>query len=186
MTNTSTGQLVYPLSQASLFLSTATNNTYKGFLNSTGGADPLWPTALACAVVERTRGRTGVDRTPACVSLFTKYCWSGIEAVLVSATSTTSAGTGTVSSTSSPRVSTISGSTVTPVSTIQASTTPVVSRSTVAGGGLAGAAGTSLVLNTVTAVGTVAPSATVASSGAEKKQVGGIVVAALAMVMVVV
>jgi lysophospholipase len=75
ITNTSTSQLVYPDDEATSFLDTASAIVYNGWEN-----DAEWPTCLACAVVERTRGREGVDRTAACEKCFDKYCWSEVEA----------------------------------------------------------------------------------------------------------
>jgi lysophospholipase len=72
VTNTSTGQLVYPNSQAISFLDTASAMVYNGWDN-----DAEWSTCLGCALVERTRGKEGVDRTRACERCFKTYCWEG-------------------------------------------------------------------------------------------------------------
>lgn len=77
-TNTTTGQLVYPNAQASKILDTSFALTTRG-IPTNGTSDAQWPTCLACAVVERTRGTKGVDRTPACESCFGRYCWDETE-----------------------------------------------------------------------------------------------------------
>lgn len=76
VTNTSTGQLVYMNNETSLFLDTAVDIATRG----RSGNSTEWTTCLACAVVERTRGREGVDRTPTCNTCFQQYCWDGTEA----------------------------------------------------------------------------------------------------------
>ncbi|KAJ7023454.1 lysophospholipase [Mycena alexandri] len=37
--------------------------------------DPEWPACLACAVVDRARGRQRVARTGVCETCFARYCW---------------------------------------------------------------------------------------------------------------
>lgn len=90
VTNTSTSQLVYPDAEATSFLDTASAIVYNGWDN-----DAEWPTCLACAVVERTRGREGVDRTSACEKCFDKYCWSEVEAATEGGNSSTGGGSST-------------------------------------------------------------------------------------------
>ena len=75
-TNRTTSQLAYNHTQQVAFLDASVALTSRGIPAANGTADPLWPTCLACAVVERTRGKTGVDRTAACTSCFSRYCWS--------------------------------------------------------------------------------------------------------------
>ncbi|ORY72587.1 lysophospholipase catalytic domain-domain-containing protein [Leucosporidium creatinivorum] len=70
VTNTSTSQLVYPDTEAISFLDTASAIVYNGWDN-----DAEWSTCLACALVERTRGKEGLDRTRACGRCFKTYCW---------------------------------------------------------------------------------------------------------------
>lgn len=78
VTNTTTGQLVYLNNQTTAFLDTTFALTTRG-IPTNGTADPEWATCLACAVVERMRGKKGVDQTAACTACFTKYCWNEVE-----------------------------------------------------------------------------------------------------------
>lgn len=78
VTNTSTGQLVYTNEEAQQFLDTAVDISTRGMNNNA----TEWATCLACAVVERTRGREGVDRTATCDTCFASYCWDGSESAL--------------------------------------------------------------------------------------------------------
>ena len=71
VTNTTTGQLVYLNNQTTAFLDTTFALTTRG-IPTNGTADPEWATCLACAVVERMRGKKGVDQTAACTACFTK------------------------------------------------------------------------------------------------------------------
>lgn len=96
ITNTSTGQIAYPDVQSVAFLDKTFQIATSG-IPTNGTADPLWGQCLACAVVERTRGRAGVDQTSACTACFSRYCWDGSEkAVAASGNGTTAAsGNGT-------------------------------------------------------------------------------------------
>jgi len=38
--------------------------------------DPLFAGCVACAAVDRSRAREGLDRTPDCVRCFERYCWT--------------------------------------------------------------------------------------------------------------
>lgn len=62
--------------QTRAFLDAATSIATSGYYVNGTSSDPDWGTALACAVVERTRAKTGVDRTSTCEPLFTRYCWN--------------------------------------------------------------------------------------------------------------
>ena len=77
--------------ETSLFLDTAVDIATRG----RSGNSTEWTTCLACAVVERTRGREGVDRTPTCNTCFAQYCWDGTEAGASSTGGSNSAGGGT-------------------------------------------------------------------------------------------
>ncbi|KAK4058742.1 hypothetical protein OIO90_000186 [Microbotryomycetes sp. JL221] len=72
VTNTSTGQLTYNDTQATSFLNTAVDIVTRGLSNDT----TEFATCVACAIVERARGRQGVNRTDTCNQCFAKYCWS--------------------------------------------------------------------------------------------------------------
>ncbi|KAK4053035.1 hypothetical protein OIV83_001770 [Microbotryomycetes sp. JL201] len=75
VTNTSTGQLTYNDTQATSFLNTAVDIVTRGLDNNS----TQFATCVACAVVERARGRQGVDRTATCNSCFERYCWSEVD-----------------------------------------------------------------------------------------------------------
>ena len=45
--------------------------------NSSMTTDPEWPACLACAIVDRARGRAGEARSGVCETCFARYCWSG-------------------------------------------------------------------------------------------------------------
>lgn len=93
VTNTSTSQLVYSPAAAQKFMDTSFAIATRGIPTANGTSDPLWPTCLACTVVERVRGRNGVDMTPACGACFSRYCWSGVESAVVVKNATTTAST---------------------------------------------------------------------------------------------
>ncbi|KDE03719.1 hypothetical protein MVLG_05789 [Microbotryum lychnidis-dioicae p1A1 Lamole] len=83
VTNTSTGQIQYNISQQVAFLNTA-------YDIATQGDSTEWGTCLQCAGIERLRARQGLNRTLTCEACFVKYCWNGTEA----ATNSTSGGSG--------------------------------------------------------------------------------------------
>ncbi|KIJ62091.1 hypothetical protein HYDPIDRAFT_95112 [Hydnomerulius pinastri MD-312] len=60
--------------------------------------DPEWPACLACAVVDRARNRTGVERTGVCATCLERYCWNGstygLEATTTGAASSVRLGSG--------------------------------------------------------------------------------------------
>lgn len=79
MSDTNTTQIQYPDVQTRVVLDAATSIATSGYPVNGAFSDPDWGIALACAVVERTRAKTGVDRTWKCESLFTRYCWNESE-----------------------------------------------------------------------------------------------------------
>ena len=81
VTNQSTSVTTYSREAVRGFLNAADQIGHNGILDGDGEADGEWATCMACAVVERARGKAGVDRTKACVQCFERYCWNGEEAV---------------------------------------------------------------------------------------------------------
>ncbi|EGO02345.1 hypothetical protein SERLA73DRAFT_104762 [Serpula lacrymans var. lacrymans S7.3] len=78
LTNTSTAQISYQAAQIQAMLDQTFLITTQGYpANSSEAEDPEWPACLACAVVDRARNRTGVDRSGVCASCFERYCWDG-------------------------------------------------------------------------------------------------------------
>ncbi|SCV67041.1 BQ2448_5687 [Microbotryum intermedium] len=89
VTNTSTGQTQYNVSQQVAFLTAAYNI-------ATQGNSSEWGTCLQCAGVERMRARQGLNRTSTCEACFVKHCWNGTEAISNSSSGgNSSSGTGT-------------------------------------------------------------------------------------------
>lgn len=80
VTNQSTAVTTYSRDLATSFLNAADQIGHNGILSATGEADAAWATCMACAVVERARGKAGVDRTADCGECFERYCWSEVEA----------------------------------------------------------------------------------------------------------
>jgi len=72
LTNTSTGQTAYPPQEVQAFIDQAFDISTQGV----NGSDPEWGACLACAVVDRARARTGVQRDGVCNSCFERYCWN--------------------------------------------------------------------------------------------------------------
>ncbi|KAE8210149.1 hypothetical protein CF327_g5940 [Tilletia walkeri] len=69
--NTSTYQLAYNNSQSQSVIDNA-------FAAATlNGAEPDWPQCLACAMLERSWTRTGIQRPQNCTACMDKYCWDG-------------------------------------------------------------------------------------------------------------
>ena len=66
VTNTSTFNLDYSLDDAQSFLDAAHLSGLKGFQTGSESADPDWPLALKCALVDRARKRAGLQRSAAC------------------------------------------------------------------------------------------------------------------------
>ncbi|TDL15555.1 hypothetical protein BD410DRAFT_823041 [Rickenella mellea] len=63
-------------------LTSSTNSTKRHNNNndsSTGDKDPEWAACLACAIVDRARARSGVQRSGVCVGCMERYCWDGSE-----------------------------------------------------------------------------------------------------------
>lgn len=79
-TDTGTFQTAYSSWEMEGFLDAGVAIAGRGIRSSRGEADATWPTCLACAVVERSRGKVGVDRTDECSECFSRYCWSEVEA----------------------------------------------------------------------------------------------------------
>ncbi|KDQ53832.1 hypothetical protein JAAARDRAFT_80462 [Jaapia argillacea MUCL 33604] len=50
--------------------------------NSSEMVDPEYPACLACAVVDRTRAKEGIERSGVCSSCFTRYCWNGTQVAI--------------------------------------------------------------------------------------------------------
>ena len=111
-TNQPTSKLVYTSSEASTFLDTAFTIVNRGYPNSNSStaSDPQFPICMACTVVERARGASGVDRTPACEACFTRYCWNESEVGGMNGTTTGagSGGTGSTGAVTQPRSGAIS------------------------------------------------------------------------------
>ncbi len=78
-TDISTVQTAYSRKAAEAFLDAAVGVASGGRRSGKGTADAAWATCLACAVVERSRGKVGVDRTAACDECFQRYCWGEVE-----------------------------------------------------------------------------------------------------------
>ncbi|GAA6007260.1 hypothetical protein JCM11491_003065 [Sporobolomyces phaffii] len=89
LTNTSTFTLSYSYEEVEAFLDSANLNAKKGFPNPNTPLQPdeEWPLCLKCATVDRARQRAGLNRTSACESCFTRYCWNdGKQESLINAT----------------------------------------------------------------------------------------------------
>lgn len=97
-TNNPTSKLVYTAAEASAFLDTAYAIVNRGYpaTNSSTDRDANFPLCMACTVVERARGATGIDRTPTCDACFTRYCWQETESGVMNGTTSTAAGAGGV------------------------------------------------------------------------------------------
>ncbi|KAI9834676.1 MAG: Lysophospholipase 1 [Phylliscum demangeonii] len=71
--NTSTFQLAYATAERDAMI----QNGYEMATQAHAALDPLWPTCVACAVLQRSLVRTGTPRPAACQSCFQRYCWDG-------------------------------------------------------------------------------------------------------------
>ncbi|TDL15109.1 hypothetical protein BD410DRAFT_796692 [Rickenella mellea] len=60
-------------------LSSSTNSTKRHNNHPIGYKDPEWAACLACAIVDRARARSGVQRSGVCVGCMERYCWNGSE-----------------------------------------------------------------------------------------------------------
>ncbi|TDL15105.1 FabD/lysophospholipase-like protein [Rickenella mellea] len=60
-------------------LSSSTNSTKRHNNHPMGDKDPEWAACLACAIVDRARARSGVQRSGVCVRCLERYCWNGSE-----------------------------------------------------------------------------------------------------------
>ncbi|KZS95656.1 lysophospholipase [Sistotremastrum niveocremeum HHB9708] len=101
LTNTSTFQTTYNASQLQGFLDQTFQIATQGFPSSNSssngstsgeGVDPEWAACLACAVVDRARERSGVERDGVCSGCFERYCWDGEEVATNSSSSSSSGG----------------------------------------------------------------------------------------------
>ncbi|EIW76500.1 hypothetical protein CONPUDRAFT_111484 [Coniophora puteana RWD-64-598 SS2] len=80
ITNTATLQLSYNDTFAQSFIDQTFAIATQGRPSSGGDTkDGEWPACVACAVVDRARGRAGQERSGVCQSCFERYCWSGVE-----------------------------------------------------------------------------------------------------------
>ncbi|GAA6063845.1 hypothetical protein JCM10212_003592 [Sporobolomyces blumeae] len=97
LTNTSTFTLSYSYDESEAFLDSAHLNALKGFPTSSSDStarDEEWPLCLKCATVDRARQRAGLNRSSACASCFTRYCWNdGKSEALANATDNGSSST---------------------------------------------------------------------------------------------
>ncbi|KAJ6552229.1 lysophospholipase [Mycena vulgaris] len=75
LTNTSTGQSMYPEAELQGMLAQTFVVATQGA--EVGGAleDSEWGACLACAVVDRARARAGEKRSGVCATCFARYCW---------------------------------------------------------------------------------------------------------------
>lgn len=77
LTNTPTLQASYSSSQIQAMLAQTFTIATQGYpANTSMTTDPEWPACLACAIVDRARGRSGGTRDGVCESCFARYCWS--------------------------------------------------------------------------------------------------------------
>ncbi|PIL26148.1 hypothetical protein GSI_11903 [Ganoderma sinense ZZ0214-1] len=79
VTNTSTEQLQYPSDEVQAMLDQTFDIATQGIpVADRGGLqkDPQWPACLACAIVDRSRGKLDIPRDGVCKSCFARYCWS--------------------------------------------------------------------------------------------------------------
>ncbi|KAA1092492.1 hypothetical protein PGT21_004858 [Puccinia graminis f. sp. tritici] len=73
-TSQSTMQAVYKKEDIKGFFE---NGFYVATQTHSSQNDTEWPSCLACALVDRQNTRNGMQRTPQCISCFTRYCASG-------------------------------------------------------------------------------------------------------------
>ncbi|KAG1736436.1 lysophospholipase catalytic domain-containing protein [Suillus paluster] len=75
VTNTSTTQLSYALSEIQAMLSQTLVIATQGYPTNGVTTDPDWPSCLACAIVDRARERAGEARSGICSTCLDRYCW---------------------------------------------------------------------------------------------------------------
>lgn len=103
LTNTTTAQTAYQPSQIQAMLDETFVIATQGFpANSSETVDPEWPACLACAVVDRARAKTGVQRSGVCADCFSRYCLSSDQ--MTASSTAKSAATRTLSSSSWTRL----------------------------------------------------------------------------------
>ena len=76
VTNTSTSQTQYPLSQVAAMLDQAFDIATQGMTNGTSEKDSEWAACLACAVTDRSRRDLGIARSGVCASCMSRYCYN--------------------------------------------------------------------------------------------------------------
>lgn len=75
VTNTTTLQLEYDASYLQEMLDQTYTVATQGLSADGSAVDSEWPACLACAIVDRSRERTGIPRSGVCESCFGRYCW---------------------------------------------------------------------------------------------------------------
>ena len=79
VTNISTLALQFEADEIEAALSQMFDMTTQGIATETNGVwekDLEWPACLACAVVDRSRAKAGVERSGVCETCMERYCWS--------------------------------------------------------------------------------------------------------------
>ena len=74
LTNASTAQLSFGPTEIQGALDQTWAIATQGKSDSSS-ADAMWPACLACAVVDRTRQRSGASREGTCATCFDRYCY---------------------------------------------------------------------------------------------------------------
>lgn len=54
-------------------------NSFDFVTQANGTLDSDWPTCIACAAIERSLERVGMERAEVCERCFERYCWDGTE-----------------------------------------------------------------------------------------------------------
>ena len=79
LTNITTLQLAFEGDDIDAAMSQMFDMTTQGLATEVDGVwtkDPEWPACLACAVVDRSRAKAGVERSGVCETCMQRYCWS--------------------------------------------------------------------------------------------------------------
>ncbi|TFY63535.1 hypothetical protein EVJ58_g3197 [Rhodofomes roseus] len=79
LTNITTVQEAFEADDIEAAMSQMFDLTTQGMATEADGVwakDPEWPACLACAVVDRSRAKAGVERSGVCETCMQKYCWS--------------------------------------------------------------------------------------------------------------
>lgn len=74
-TNPSTFKLQYSDKDRDLFLRSVTNSTERPLFGPKKIVDGNWSTCLSCALIDRSRNRMNVTRSPVCEVCFERYCY---------------------------------------------------------------------------------------------------------------